>query len=183
MPVVYDELRRRATAHVRRERGGHALQPTELVHEVYLRLVQQDHATSPLSIGAAPPSVSNFPRASRVSNRRQSHAPETETLHAQDVLPRTTDGFQTGQRSLGHGNWSRGARRYNARTMMMILFDNPPGTPPGSPGFQAGWQVTTHSIRRTSRNTFNATGGAEFFDLNRQVYRQACAVRTGERFQ
>lgn len=45
MPVVYDELRRRAAAHLRRERGGQALQPTELVHEVYLRLVRQDHAT------------------------------------------------------------------------------------------------------------------------------------------
>ena len=45
MPVVYDELRRRAAAHVRRERSGNAFQPTELVHEVYLRLVDQDRAT------------------------------------------------------------------------------------------------------------------------------------------
>jgi RNA polymerase sigma factor (TIGR02999 family) len=45
MPVVYDELRRRAAAQVRRERYAHALQPTELVHEVYLRLVDQDRAT------------------------------------------------------------------------------------------------------------------------------------------
>src|SRR5688572_22650650 len=45
MPVVYDELRRRAAAHVRRERSDNALQPTELVHEVYLRLVDQNHAT------------------------------------------------------------------------------------------------------------------------------------------
>jgi RNA polymerase sigma factor (TIGR02999 family) len=45
MPVVYDELRRRAAAQVRRERHPHALQPTELVHEAYLRLVEQDQAT------------------------------------------------------------------------------------------------------------------------------------------
>ena len=45
MPMVYDELRRRAAVHVRRERDRNALQPTELVHEVYLRLVPQDGAT------------------------------------------------------------------------------------------------------------------------------------------
>src|SRR4029077_20058980 len=42
--VVYQELRRRAAAYLRRERAGHMLQPTALVHEVYLRLVTQDHA-------------------------------------------------------------------------------------------------------------------------------------------
>jgi RNA polymerase sigma factor (TIGR02999 family) len=42
--VVYDELRRRAAAHLRRERSGHTLQPTALVHEVYLRLANQDRA-------------------------------------------------------------------------------------------------------------------------------------------
>ena len=42
--VVYGELRRRAAALIRRERSGHTLQPTALVHEVYLRLVDQDRA-------------------------------------------------------------------------------------------------------------------------------------------
>jgi RNA polymerase sigma factor (TIGR02999 family) len=42
LPLVYDELRRRAAAHLRRERIGHTLQPTALVHEAYLRLVKQD---------------------------------------------------------------------------------------------------------------------------------------------
>jgi RNA polymerase sigma factor (TIGR02999 family) len=41
MALVYRELRRRAAAHLRRERGGHTLQPTALVHEAYLRLVDQ----------------------------------------------------------------------------------------------------------------------------------------------
>jgi len=41
MPLVYDELRRRAAASLRRERQGHTLQPTALVHEAYLRLVDQ----------------------------------------------------------------------------------------------------------------------------------------------
>ena len=39
--AVYAELRRRAGAYLRHERPGHTLQPTALVHEVYLRLVDQ----------------------------------------------------------------------------------------------------------------------------------------------
>jgi RNA polymerase sigma-70 factor, ECF subfamily len=41
MALVYDELRRIAANHLRRERPGHTLQPTALVHEAYLRLVGQ----------------------------------------------------------------------------------------------------------------------------------------------
>jgi RNA polymerase sigma factor (TIGR02999 family) len=41
MPVVYGELHRRAAARLRRERRDHTLQPTALVHEAYLRLVDQ----------------------------------------------------------------------------------------------------------------------------------------------
>ena len=42
MPLVYEELRRRAAAYLRRERPGHMLQPTALVHEAFLRLVDQN---------------------------------------------------------------------------------------------------------------------------------------------
>ena len=41
MPLVYDELRRLARGYFRRERPDHTLQPTALVHEAYLRLVDQ----------------------------------------------------------------------------------------------------------------------------------------------
>jgi len=41
VPVVYDHLRRIAGAQLRREIPGHSLQPTALVHETYLRLVDQ----------------------------------------------------------------------------------------------------------------------------------------------
>lgn len=40
-PIVYDELRQRAGRVLGRERAGHTLQPTALVHEAYLRLVDQ----------------------------------------------------------------------------------------------------------------------------------------------
>src|SRR5579872_3109328 len=39
LPLVYADLRKVARAHLRREQPGHSLQPTALVHEVYLRLV------------------------------------------------------------------------------------------------------------------------------------------------
>jgi RNA polymerase sigma factor (TIGR02999 family) len=42
MPVVYGELRRRAAAYLRREKPGHTLRPTDLVHEAYLRLCAQN---------------------------------------------------------------------------------------------------------------------------------------------
>ena len=44
MPLVYQELRRRAAGYLRHERRNHTLQPTALVNEVYLRLVDQRRA-------------------------------------------------------------------------------------------------------------------------------------------
>ena len=41
LPVVYAELRRLAASYLRRERPGHTLQPTALVHEAYVRLIDQ----------------------------------------------------------------------------------------------------------------------------------------------
>jgi RNA polymerase sigma factor (TIGR02999 family) len=41
MPLVYDELRQLARQRLRHERPGHTLQPTALVHEAYLKLVDQ----------------------------------------------------------------------------------------------------------------------------------------------
>lgn len=45
MPLVYDELRRIARGYLQRERSDHTLQATGLVHEAYLRLVDQTVAT------------------------------------------------------------------------------------------------------------------------------------------
>jgi RNA polymerase sigma factor (TIGR02999 family) len=39
--LVYDELRRQASAFLRRERRGHTLQTTDLVHETYFKLINQ----------------------------------------------------------------------------------------------------------------------------------------------
>jgi RNA polymerase sigma factor (TIGR02999 family) len=45
LPLVYDHLRRVAERELRRERAGHTLSPTALVHEAYLKLVQLDRIT------------------------------------------------------------------------------------------------------------------------------------------
>jgi RNA polymerase sigma factor (TIGR02999 family) len=45
MPLVYDELHRLASRHLRSERAGHTLQTTALVHEAYLKLVDQTHTS------------------------------------------------------------------------------------------------------------------------------------------
>ena len=41
LPLVYEELRKQAARYLRRERAGHTLQTTALIHEAYLKLVDQ----------------------------------------------------------------------------------------------------------------------------------------------
>lgn len=45
MPLVYQEIRKRAQSLLRLERAGHSLNGTALVHEVYVRLVDQQQMT------------------------------------------------------------------------------------------------------------------------------------------
>ena len=45
MPLVYDELRRQARRFLRKERPNHTLASTALVHEAYIRLVDQDEVS------------------------------------------------------------------------------------------------------------------------------------------
>ena len=45
MPLVYEELRTLARRHLRGQRAGHTLNTTALVHEAYLKLVNQQEAT------------------------------------------------------------------------------------------------------------------------------------------
>jgi len=44
-PLVYGELRRVAAGMMRRERGGHTLQPTAVVNEAYMRMMAGTHPT------------------------------------------------------------------------------------------------------------------------------------------
>jgi RNA polymerase sigma-70 factor (ECF subfamily) len=45
LPLVYNELRSLAAKYLRRERRGHTLDPTALVHEAYLRLFEKSRVT------------------------------------------------------------------------------------------------------------------------------------------
>jgi len=56
MPLVYAELKKLASGYLRRDRTGHTLQPTALVHEAYARLVgqnQPDYASRGHFLGVA----------------------------------------------------------------------------------------------------------------------------------
>ena len=41
LPLIYSELRKLAGGYLRKERGNHTLQPTALVHEAYMKLIDQ----------------------------------------------------------------------------------------------------------------------------------------------
>lgn len=45
LPLVYDELHRQAKRYLRRERPNHTLQTTALIHEAYLKLIDQDNVS------------------------------------------------------------------------------------------------------------------------------------------
>jgi RNA polymerase sigma factor (TIGR02999 family) len=45
IPLIYDDLRRMAERHLSRENRGHTLQPTAVVHEAYLKLIDQKRVT------------------------------------------------------------------------------------------------------------------------------------------
>jgi RNA polymerase sigma-70 factor (ECF subfamily) len=45
LPLVYGELRRIATQQLRRERAGHTLAPTAVVHELYFKLIDQSRTS------------------------------------------------------------------------------------------------------------------------------------------
>jgi RNA polymerase sigma factor (TIGR02999 family) len=43
IPLVYDDLRSLAAGYLRRERSDHTLQPTAVLHDAYLRLIEKTH--------------------------------------------------------------------------------------------------------------------------------------------
>src|SRR3982751_2048843 len=57
-PLVYGELRRLASRYLRKERSDHTLQPTALVHEAYIRLVDHARGRHAAKRGAMAPKLS-----------------------------------------------------------------------------------------------------------------------------
>ena len=63
-----------------------------------------------------------------------------------------------------------------------VIFDTPPA-PPASPGFLAGWQIGSQTATLIDADHVATTGQIQFYDVNRQLYRTACASGVGERFK
>lgn len=91
IPLVYDELRRLASAQLRREGRAHSLQPTLLVHEAYLRLANADVAwqdrTHFLSIAARVMRRILVERARAISARKRGGGQLHVTLTDQVAAP------------------------------------------------------------------------------------------------
>jgi len=101
--------------------------------------------------------------------------------------------FAAGQRSPGHGTWTReGRHTFLQRMIALILFDTPanlPGTPgfnpslPVSPGFFAGWQTVTHTLRLIDGDHATSAGTNEFYKSDGTLYRTGCSTATDQRFE
>ena len=102
-------------------------------------------------------------------------------------------GFSAGQRSPGHGTWTReGSHTFLQRMIALILFDTPanlPGTPgfnpalPVSPGFFAGWQTVTHTLTLTDGDHATSAGTNAFYKSDGTLYRTGCSTATAQRLE
>ena len=100
--------------------------------------------------------------------------------------------FAAGQRSPGHGTWTReGRNTFLQRIIALIVFDTPanlPGTPgfnpslPVSPGFFAGWQTITHTLRLSDGDHATSAGTNEFYKSDGTLYRAGCSTADAQRF-
>lgn len=92
-------------------------------------------------------------------------------------------GFAVGQRAPGMGVWHLSGRNtYYAKSIAFILYSTPGSGP--VPPFSAGTQTITQTIKFDhDPNQFTTNAAIEFADNTGAVYRQGCAVATGQRFK
>jgi len=117
------------------------------------------------------------------------------TYHGDGTISESagTLAFAPGQRSAGHGSWTRRpGHTFGQEMVALVLFDtepNLPGTPtfdpakPVSPGFLAGWQTVSHTVRFTADDQIASTGTNGFYKKTGELYRSGCSTATGQRFQ
>ena len=96
LPMVYEELRRMAAARMARESAGHTLQPTALVHEAWLRLIEsgsQNWENRAHFFGAASEAMRRIliERARRKSRLRHGGGQERVNLADLDVAAALPD--------------------------------------------------------------------------------------------
>jgi hypothetical protein len=116
------------------------------------------------------------------------------TFHAGGTLSESAGSlaFAPGQRSAGHGTWTRQGGSYVQDVVALLLFDtsaNLPGTPtfnpslPASPGFFAGWQTITHTVTLVDSDHLTSAGTNAFYKLNGDLYRIGCSTAVAQRFE
>jgi hypothetical protein len=115
------------------------------------------------------------------------------TFHRGGTLSESAGGlnFAIGQRSPGHGTWTRTDRHtYRQRIVALVLFDtepNLPGTPafdpsaPASPGFFAGWTTVNHTVQLTDADHLVSKGTNAFYKADGALYRTGCSTAVAER--
>ena len=87
--------------------------------------------------------------------------------------------FGHGQRGNGQGTWKNtGTATYSARTVSLIKYTTPANAKTHNPGFNAGGQTIAQDITFSSGH-WSSTATVTFTDLTGNVYRQGCAVATG----
>ncbi len=117
------------------------------------------------------------------------------TMHRGGTLSESAGGtaFAPGQRSAGHGVWTREGRdTYLQRFVAMMLFTtapNLPGTPtfnpaaPVTPGFFAGSSIVTHRFVLSDANHATSAGTNEFYKADGTLYRTGCSTAVARRFR
>jgi hypothetical protein len=91
--------------------------------------------------------------------------------------------FAPGQRSTGHGTWTRlGDSTFHQRVVAQILFTTPPNLPV-SPGFEAGWQVIDHTVTLSDPDHATSAGDATFYRSTGELYRSTCSTAVLQRFE
>jgi hypothetical protein len=115
------------------------------------------------------------------------------TFHGGGTLSESAGGlnFALGQRSPGHGTWTRiDGHTYRQRMVALVLFDtepNLPGTPdfdpgaPVSPGFYAGWQKVDHTVELVDADHAVSKGTNAFYKTDGTLYRTGCSTAAAER--
>ncbi len=95
LPLVYDELKKLAAARLARERPGQTLQPTALVHEAYVRLVDVKQAQGWESQGhffaAAAEAMRRILVDAARRRRREKHGGGRKRVSVDDVAPAAPD--------------------------------------------------------------------------------------------
>jgi hypothetical protein len=101
--------------------------------------------------------------------------------------------FAPGQRSPGHGTWTRKrGHTYGQEMVALLLFDTEPNLPatptfdptkPVSPGFFAGWLTVSHTVRFTAVDRIASAGTNGFYKTNGELYRSGCSTAIGQRFE